>query len=421
MKIREKDVREKGLELYLHIPFCVKKCDYCDFLSGPADGQAKRAYFEAMKREIRYMGRWWRDRWTEGAAGREHEMADPSELPGVRSIFFGGGTPSLPEAEEIAGLMEILRESFSIENGAEITLECNPGTVTEEKLHIYKQCGVNRLSIGLQSADEEELRTLGRIHTYDQFLETYAKARKAGFSNISVDLMEGLPGQTWQKLSATLEKVAALGPEHISLYSLIIEEGTPFYERYQEDVEKREEGLPTEALPDEDAEYDLARRSADFLEEHGYHQYEISNYARDGFACRHNVGYWRRVPYLGFGVGAASLAFGRRWKNLRDQKTYTELCGKWETWGDTSPLWDQMTELSDQDAMEEFMFLGLRMREGVSMETFENMFARPMVEVYGDVLERLKELGLLEIDGDRVRLTRRGMEISNVALAEFLL
>ena len=421
MKIREKDVREKGLELYLHIPFCVKKCDYCDFLSGPADRQTQRAYFEAMKREIRHMGRWWRGCRTWDEAGRKHEMPDPSELPGVRSIFFGGGTPSLPNAEEIAGLMEVLWESFPIDREAEITLECNPGTVTEEKLHIYRQCGVNRLSIGLQSADEEELRTLGRIHTYDQFLETYAKARKAGFSNISVDLMEGLPHQTWEKLSATLEKVTALEPEHISVYSLIIEEGTPFYGRYQEDIIRRVEGLPTEALPDEDAEYDLSRQAAAFLERQGYRQYEISNYAREGFACRHNVGYWRRVPYLGFGVGAASLAFGRRWSNLRDQKTYMDLCGEWDTWGNASPLWEQMVELTDQDAMEEFMFLGLRMREGVSREMFGEIFARPMDEVYGEVLERLKDLGLLEIAGDRVRLTRRGMEVSNVALAEFLL
>lgn len=409
------------MELYLHIPFCVKKCDYCDFLSGPANGQAQRAYFEAMKREIRYMGRWWRDCRTRDEAGWKHETPDLSELSGVRSVFFGGGTPSLPGAEEIAGLMEVLREAFTIDREAEITLECNPGTVTEEKLHIYRQCGINRLSIGLQSANEGELRTLGRIHTFDQFLETYARAREAGFSNISVDLMEGLPHQTWEKMSATLERVTALEPEHISLYSLIIEEGTPFYGRYQEDVRRRAEGLPTEALPDEDAEYDLSRRAATFLEEHGYHQYEISNYARDGFACRHNVGYWQRIPYLGFGVGASSLALGRRWSNLRDQKIYTDLCGKWESWGDTSPLWEQMTELTDQDAMEEFMFLGLRMREGVSMETFERMFARPMDEVYGDVLERLRGLGLLEIAGDRVRLTRRGMEVSNVALAEFLL
>ena len=285
----------KELELYLHIPFCVKKCNYCDFLSAPAEEETRAAYVDALLEEIR-------------------GFEDPEDYE-VVTVFFGGGTPSILPGQEIFRIMEALREKFSFRKGAEITLEANPGTVDKEKLSCYKKAGINRLSFGLQSADAEELKKLGRIHTWEKFLESFQLAREAGFSNINVDLMSALPGQTKESWEKTLRQVLALQPEHISAYSLIIEEGTPFYQLYEKDVERRDAGEEPELLPSEEEERAMYEATGRILKEQGYLHYEISNYAKPGRECRHNLGYWQRRDYLGFGLGASTLLNPVRYKN----------------------------------------------------------------------------------------------------------
>ena len=288
-----------------------------------------------------------------------------------------------------------------MDEDAEITLEANPGTVTgggpasvtKEKLAAWRQAGINRLSIGLQSAEDRELKALGRIHTFAEFKETYQAAVAAGFSNMNVDLMSAIPFQTEESWERTLRTVAGLTPPpaHISAYSLIIEEGTPFYERYGS-------GEHAEELPDEDTERRMYERTEEILSEYGYHRYEISNYALPGYECRHNLGYWDRREYLGIGDGAASFFEGKRWS------------------GEEEPV-----ILTRKDAMEEFMFLGLRKMEGVSRRRFREEFQTEMEEIYGTVIEELCRQGLLETAGDRLRLTRKGIDVSNYVMSEFLL
>ena len=299
---------KKELELYVHIPFCVKKCAYCDFLSGPAGEAERSAYTEALLREIK---------------GRREAYRDYR----VSTVFLGGGTPSVLTGEETARIFHALGESFDISRDAEITMEVNPGTVTGEKAAAWRQCGVNRLSIGLQSADDRELEMLGRIHTFREFLDTWEILRKAGFCNVNVDLISAIPGQTEESWEHTLRTVAELGPEHLSAYSLIIEEGTPFYEKYgSRDNDGHTAGaLP---LPDEDTERQIYQMTGEILKTYGYHRYEVSNYAKQGYECRHNLGYWGRKQYLGLGLGAASLVEEQRFHNTADMRRYMEIFGE---------------------------------------------------------------------------------------------
>lgn len=415
----------KELELYVHIPFCVKKCAYCDFLSGPAGEAEKAAYTEALLREIK---------------GRREAYRDYR----VSTVFLGGGTPSVLTGEETARIFHALGESFDISRDAEITMEVNPGTVTEEKAAAWKQCGVNRLSIGLQSADDRELKMLGRIHTFREFLDTWETVRKAGFCNVNVDLISAIPGQTEESWERTLRTVAELGPEHLSAYSLIIEEGTPFYEKYGSgEKDPCDSGLPM--LPDEDTERRIYRMTAAILEEYGYHRYEISNYAKKGYECRHNLGYWERKSYLGLGLGASSLVEEQRFHNTADMRKYMQIFGGPDlsrpmdagagrpageetapAGGETGPelpgpAAEDMETLSVEDRMEEFMFLGLRKTEGISCSKFQENFGRPVEKVYGEQTARFESLGLMERDGDRLRLTERGIDVSNAVFAEFIL
>ena len=381
----------KELEFYLHIPFCVKKCNYCDFLSAPAEEETRAAYVDALLEEIR-------------------GFEDPEDYE-VVTVFFGGGTPSILPGQEIFRIMEALREKFSFRKGAEITLEANPGTVDKEKLSCYKKAGINRLSFGLQSADAEELKKLGRIHTWEKFLESFQLAREAGFSNINVDLMSALPGQTKESWEKTLRQVLALQPEHISAYSLIIEEGTPFYQLYEKDVERRDAGEEPELLPSEEEERAMYEATGRILKEQGYLHYEISNYAKPGRECRHNLGYWQRRDYLGFGLGASTLLNPVRYKNTEDLEAYLG--------GDFSKK--EFFVLTKDNQIEETMFLGLRVLEGVSKEKFREQFSCELRVVYRKELEKLEQEGLLEEEGDFVRLTSRGIDLSNPVLAEFLL
>lgn len=381
----------KPLELYLHIPFCERKCGYCDFLSAAAPADVRRRYVGQLMEEI---------------AGRGARCSGYV----VTSVFFGGGTPSVLEPGEMLALMRRVRVHFRLAADAEVTMEVNPGTVTPQKLQAFREGGVNRVSIGLQSADDGELEKLGRIHTYDEFLNTYQRVRQAGFANVNVDLMSALPGQTLASWKETLKCAAMLKPEHISAYSLMIEVGTPFYERYH--------GHP-ELLPDEEEEremYDLTRR---FLGGHGYERYEISNYAKPGRECRHNVGYWTGAEYLGLGLGASSYIRGCRFRNEEDLGTY---CGLDMRGADADRrLRREVHRLTREEKMEEFMFLGLRMMRGVSGREFERRFGAGLWEVYGGVLDKLLKNGLAAWEEPWLRLSDFGIDVSNYVLSEFLL
>lgn len=361
----------KKLELYIHIPFCIKKCNYCDFLSAPAGEQEQTEYVKSLQKRIR----------SYGALMKAYHVV---------SIFVGGGTPSLLKPEQTELIFEALYDSFQVDEDAEVTTEMNPGTVTKEKLLMYKKLGINRLSIGLQSANDEELRRLGRIHTREEFLSTYRMARKTGFGNINIDLMSAIPGQTLESYEQSLSFAAELEPEHISAYSLIIEEGTPFYERYGG-------GSHAEELPSEDTERKMYARTKEILETYGYHRYEISNYAKNGFECLHNLGYWNRTEYLGIGTGAASFVNHRRWTEGSEPAALTR-----------------------QEEIEEFMFLGLRKMEGVSRVGFCKTFGEPMEVFYQNVIVKLKMQKLLAESEDRLYLTDRGIDVSNYVMSEFL-
>ncbi|MCR5431089.1 MAG: radical SAM family heme chaperone HemW [Lachnospiraceae bacterium] len=413
------------MELYVHIPFCVSKCRYCDFYSLPCvkkSAPVAGVYIEALMKEL---------------AARKGEIADKK----LTSIFIGGGTPSILTCNELEELftgiykeldidVEWLKNTGKSGNAVpEITIECNPGTLDREKLTLMRQLGVNRLSIGLQSAIDSELAELGRIHTFGEFLKNYESARELGFGNISVDLMSGIPGQTADSCRKSLETVAGLAPEHISTYSLILEEGTPLYN----DVMSGK----TE-LPGEDSDREMYELTGRVLAAHGYMRYEISNYAKTGFECRHNIGYWTGEEYLGIGPAAASylgaeqidgpaasgqtdgpaaasyLGAGQvmfRYKNPNDLKAYME-----------NPSGVRCIEerLERKDLMSEFMILGLRLVRGVSKADFLKRFGESPEDVYGDVINKQVKLGLLEDRDDYIALTSRGLDLANSVMCEFM-
>lgn len=386
----------KELELYVHIPFCVKKCAYCDFLSAPAGEEERQRYVETLLKEIQGYGKQYQDYC-------------------VTTIFVGGGTPSVLNGEQMKAIFNALRESFVIDTDAEITIEVNPGTVTEEKAEAWKQAGINRISIGLQSVNDEELRMLGRIHSYKDFLDTYHLLRDKGFYNLNVDLISAIPGQTLESWRKTLCRVAELKPEHISAYSLIIEEGTPFYTLYGED--RQDEVLKSlpQPLPDEETERLIYEETETILQKYGYNRYEISNYAKPGYACQHNEGYWRRVNYLGIGLGASSLIENQRFRNLSEYDAYMDAIQNQKS------IHEEVESLSATDEMEEFMFLGLRMMSGISREEFQKNFGKEIETVYEKQIQQLKTDGLIEFVENRIRLTKRGIDISNYVFEQFLL
>lgn len=371
------------LELYIHLPFCVRKCSYCDFLSGNYGEEIRREYLKILQQEIR-------------------QAASEVQDYRVATVYFGGGTPSLLSGGEIGTLMDCIAAGYSLKEDVEITMEGNPGTFTGQKLQGWKKAGVNRLSIGCQSVLNRELQLLGRIHTFRGFQESFREAREAGFENINVDLMSGLPGQMPQDWETSLRTIGELGPEHISAYSLIVEEGTPFAEM---DLQ----------LPGEELERQMYEDTEKVLAEYGYSRYEISNYASDGRECRHNIGYWKRENYLGFGLGAASLLENVRFSNRPDMEGYLK------SKGEPAKLRQEIQRLSKQEQMEEFMFLGLRMTEGVSEEEFRRLFSCDIHEIYGDILEKYQRMQMLECRDGRIFLTKQGIFVSNPILADFLL
>lgn len=371
----------RPLGLYLHIPFCASKCVYCDFASYPHREMAWEPYLRALCGEMAS----WRER-MEG-----HE---------VISVFLGGGTPSLLSEAQIARLLESAASQFRISPDAEITMEANPGTLTLPKLRACRAAGVNRLSLGVQAMDDRLLRRLGRIHTVREAVDAVEMARTAGFDNVSLDLMYALPGQSRADWRSTLRDAVALEPEHISAYSLIVEEGTPL---------ARQVARGEAELPDEDAAVDMHREAVRFLSEAGYERYEISNYARPGRACRHNIIYWERGEYLGLGCAAHSLVGETRFENPRDLDRY--LAGERQL---------NVEHIDRQEAMEEMLMLATRMCRGMNLADYRRQFGEDFLRTRMRTLERLRKMGLVEWSADFLWLTERGLELQNAVVVELL-
>ena len=371
----------KPLALYIHIPFCRSKCIYCDFASYPNSEARIEPYLDALKGELAE----WKDRLG------EHELT---------SIFIGGGTPSILSGEQIEDLLRAVRTVVRVRSDAEITMEANPGTVDRRKLQICRRAGVNRISFGAQSMNDGLLKKLGRIHTAAEIREAVAMARDAGFDNVSLDLMYALPGQTVELWRETLDQAIALKPEHISAYSLIVEEGTPMYDL-------AESGRVT--LPEDEAVIKMQHAAIERLAAAGYHRYEISNYAQPGRECRHNIVYWQRGEYLGVGCAAHSLMDAERFENPRSLSEYLSGVRRCDR-----------IALTREDEMEEALMLATRMTQGMDLDDYRAKFGVDFAFRHKRAIRRLEALGLVEIEGSFLRLTQRGLEVQNAVVVELL-
>lgn len=373
----------KEMSLYIHIPFCKQKCLYCDFPSYSGKENFIDEYISALNKEI----------------------LDKCSEYKIISIFIGGGTPSYLDEKNLESLLKTIN-LLNLESNMEFTVECNPGTLNEEKLIIMKKYNVDRISMGLQSTNNNLLKEIGRIHTFEEFKKNYYEARKAGFENINIDLMFGLPDQSVEDWKSTLKEAVSLNPDHISAYSLIIEEGTCFYKLYDND----KLNLPSEE--DERSMYILTKK---ILSEHGYHQYEISNYAKNEKECFHNKIYWKCNEYLGLGVSASSFVDEKRFKNIDSIKDYIEKINNGED------VMEEMHINDIKDDMEEFMFMGLRMIEGISLKEFEERFGKNVFNIYDTAIKNNVKKGLLVIDSEKLYLSSKGIELSNYVMSDFIL
>ena len=365
--------------LYVHIPFCVKKCNYCDFCSfSGISADIKAKYIDKLCQEI---------------------LSYKNRSLSVDTIFFGGGTPTLLSIDDMQNIVDAIGEAFAIDGDAEFTMEANPGTTTREKLLGFVKCGVNRFSIGLQTIHENELKTLGRIHTYDDFLKTYSDLRSIGISNVNVDIMYGIPHQTMESFVATLNTVSDLSPEHISVYGLILEEGTPFFANSSR--------LP---LPSEDTECDMYYLACDLLKNRGYHHYEISNYAKPGLESRHNKKYWTEKEFIGVGLSAYSYLDGERFGNTKDLQKY--LCGS------------GISEFSERIDIEtrkyEYVMLALRLSDGISLSEYKDLFSEDFTSGREETIARLASGGYINSNNDSISLTEKGFYVSNYIITELL-
>ncbi len=373
----------KHISIYIHIPFCIRKCRYCDFLSFPVENHDLNSYFNALKREIREE--------TE-TAGR---TAD--------TVYFGGGTPSCVPPRFILEVMEELRKKYRITEDAEVSLEMNPGTLKDDGPVIYRDAGINRISLGVQSLNDVTLKRLGRIHSAFDVKKTYETLRTAGFNNINCDLISSVPGESSTDLKRSLDGIVAMDPSHISVYSLIIEPGTPLYDEYK--------GGGLTDLPNEDETADNDLMIINTLDAAGYERYEISNYSLPGKACRHNEAYWQRKEYRGFGPGAASLVGHRRFTNTRNMEEYKNKPGG---------ILAEDIHLTKREEMEEFMFLGLRECKGVDKNDFYRAFGHDITDVFGAEIEKQKEKGFMEEGSGRYFYNTKGLAVSNVLMADFI-
>ena len=373
----------RDISLYIHIPFCKQKCLYCDFPSYSGKEQFMGEYIDALNKEILKKAQKYR----------------------INSIFIGGGTPSYLNDSSLQNLLVTLNK-LNLKENIEFTVECNPGTLNKENLNIMKRHNVNRISMGLQSTKNSVLKEIGRIHSYEEFRNNYFLARECGFDNINVDLMFGLPNQTLEDWKESLEEVAKLELVHISAYSLIIEEGTHFYNLYEKDKLN---------LPDEDIERLMYLATKEILSKYGYHQYEISNFAKINKECFHNKVYWKCNEYLGLGVSASSFVDKKRIKNIDDIQDYIEKINKDEN------VIEEIHVNDINDDMEEFVFMGLRMIEGVKINEFKERFNKDIYEVYGEVIEKNIKRELLICSWEKLFLSPKGMEISNYVMSDFIL
>lgn len=374
------------ISLYIHIPFCAQKCLYCDFPSFARKDHLRKAYIEALNKEIISLR-------------EKHNNLE------INTIFIGGGTPSVLESDELEYLLKEVAK-LNMAKDIEYSMECNPGNLTEEKLEVMKKYGVNRISMGLQAKQDNLLKGLGRIHNYKTFKENFLLAKKVGFNNINVDLMFGLPNQKLNEWEETLREIISLEPAHISAYSLIIEEGTAFYNLYENNKLK----LPTEE--EERKMYHLAKK---ILEENGFNQYEISNYAKKGKECRHNLAYWNMDNWIGVGSASASYMDGKRIKNISSVEEYINSINE------KGEVIEEIINNSKNDNMEEFMFMGLRKINGIDENEFKNRFSMNINDVYGEIINKYIDAGLLIRESGRIFLSEKGIEISNIIMADFLL
>ena len=373
----------KEISLYIHIPFCKQKCLYCDFPSYSGKESLMNEYTNALNREI----------------------VQKAEQYSINSIFIGGGTPSYLNDSNLQSLLGALNK-LKLKDNLEFTIECNPGTLNKKNLSIMKRYNVNRISMGLQATKNSILKEIGRIHSYEEFKNNYFLAREIGFDNINVDLMFGLPNQKLDEWQESLVEIAKLEPEHISVYSLIIEEGTHFYDLYEKNKLN---------LPEEDDERSMYLVAKDILDRYGYHQYEISNFAKAGKECFHNKVYWKCNEYLGLGVSASSFVDKKRIKNLDDIQEYIEKINNKES------IVEEIYVNNVKDNMEEFMFMGLRMIEGININEFKKRFNKDIYEVYGNIIEKNIKRELLICNSEKLFLSCRGMEISNYVMSDFIL
>ncbi len=389
-------MRRKQIGLYIHIPFCKQKCSYCDFCSYANKESFIKRYIQCVLKEIIEVG-------NNNKIDFENGKDD---LFLVKTIYIGGGTPSLIDSKYIVQIIEDIKLNFEIDEKAEITIEVNPGTVTLEKLEDYKRAGINRLSIGLQSTHEHLLKEIGRIHTYLDFLDTFRFAREAGFENINVDLMIGLPNQTLEEVKDSIEEIVSMEPEHISVYSLILEENTPLFKKVEEGLE----------LPNEDLERKMYWAVKQTLEQNNYIHYEISNFAKKGYESKHNLDCWNQMEYIGFGIAAHSYTNGIRYSNIENIEQYIKNYDEDKTEENLV-----FHEKQDMEAMQkEYMLLGLRKIDGVSIQEFKIKFVANPVFLYHSELEKLVNEELLEIDGDMIKLTNKGLDLANIVWEEFV-
>ncbi len=376
----------KELGIYIHIPFCKSKCSYCDFISFANKEKKVEKYIECLKKEIK---------------NKEVDNCI------VDTIYIGGGTPSFIESKYIKEILELVKSRFKIKEEAEITIEVNPGTVNEEKLKDYKKMGINRISIGLQSTNNRILKQIGRIHTYEEFLNTYNLARKVGFKNINVDLMLALPNQTLEQLEGSVEEVIKLNPEHISIYSLILEEGT----KMEELVNNKKVELPSDEL-ERKMYWDIKNK----LEQNGYTHYEISNFSKKGFESKHNMNCWNQKEYLGFGLAAHSYINNERFCNINNIEEYIKNI---ENNNIKSNI--EICEIqNEEEKKKEYMLLGLRKLEGVNIQEFKNKFVDNPIYLYRKELEKLVNENLIEIDLNNIKLTNKGLDLANLVWEEFV-
>ncbi len=377
----------KKIGVYIHIPFCKQKCFYCDFISFAGQEKMQERYIESLKKEI--------NTWYEKIKDRDIEIS---------TIYIGGGTPSCIDSEKIKEILELIK--FKSKETS-ITIEVNPGTVTKEKLDDYIEAKIDRLSIGLQSSNNILLKEIGRIHKYEDFLETYKLARKEGFKNINVDLMIGLPNQTIGDIKETLQKIVELNPEHISVYSLIVEEGTQ--------IEKMIKAGKLN-LPDEELERNMYWFVKDYLELNGYIHYEISNFAKLGFESKHNLDCWKQKEYIGFGLAAHSYIGKKRFCNISKLEQYIENVEN-SNFDKNIIIQEVQTK---EDMMKEYMILGLRKIEGIKISEFEKNFCENPIMIFKEELNKLVSDGLIIIDGDVIKISNKGLDLANLVWEEFI-